>query len=269
MGCDCVKKEELPAAHVKSVERAILLLDYLALEQREHSLTEISQGLGWPKSTVHGLLATLRDYQMVDQNPANGRYRLGIHLFELGSQVARSWDVRTVAVPVMQQLNRELGEMVQLATEVRGEVLYLEKMDSTQMMRIVSEIGARLPMHCSALGKVLLAHKPPAKVKWILNKRGLPRFTARTITDPRALEKELEKVRGQGYAVDDREIMDSLRCVAAPLRDRHGAVSHAISVSGLANNLQGMRLARVTESLLAAAGNISYALGYRGTDDEV
>lgn len=254
---------ELNSSHVQSVARALMILDMLARENREMTLTEIAKAMNWPKTTVHGLVATLRDYNYVDQSPVSGCYHLGVRLFELGNIVARSWDIRALALPAMRNLNSRFGEMVQLATEDKGEVLYLEKLDSTHMMRIVSEIGARLPMHCSGLGKVLLAYKKPAEIKWIISTHGMPPMTPRTITNREALERELIKVRRQGYAIDDREIMDSLRCVAAPIYDREGNVKYAISVSGLAGGLQGERLEAVTEELLRAADSISYAIGYR------
>ncbi|MDL2317901.1 IclR family transcriptional regulator [Eubacteriales bacterium OttesenSCG-928-A19] len=254
---------ERNASHVQSVERALRLIDLLAQEGREMSLTEISRAMEWPKSTVHGLLATLRDYQFVDQSPSTGHYYLGVRLFELGNQVARSWNIRTMAMPVMQRLNSRLGEMVQLATEDKGEVLYIEKIDSTQMFRIVSDIGVRLPMHCSGLGKVLLAFKTPAEVKYILSRKGQKAMTRRTITDPRELELELAKVREQGYAVDDREIMDSLRCIAAPIFDRECRVQYAISISGLPNVLSGDRFDTALEAVREAAEEISFAMGHR------
>lgn len=254
---------EYNTSHVQSVARSLMLLDFLAQENREMSLTEIAKAMNWPKTTVHGLIATLRDYHYVDQSPTTGRYRLGVRLFELGNIVARSWNIRTMAKSVMQDLNSRLGEMVQLATEDKGEVLYLEKLDSTHMMRIVSEIGARLPMHCSGLGKVLLAYKKPAEVRWIISKHGMRPMTARTITDPEKLERELLKVRQQGYAVDDREVMDSLRCVAAPIYDCDGEVKYAISVSGLASNLQGEHFDMVRDELIRTADSISYTMGYR------
>jgi DNA-binding IclR family transcriptional regulator len=153
--------------------------------------------------------------------------------------------------------------MIQLATEDNGEVLYLEKLDSSHMFRIVSEIGARLPMHCSGLGKVLLAYKRPAEIKWILQKHGMRPMTARTITNREVLERELIKIRRQGYAVDDREIMESLRCVAAPIYNREGKVRYAISVSGLAGNMVGERLEVIKAELIRTAESISYAMGYR------
>jgi DNA-binding IclR family transcriptional regulator len=254
--------------HVQSVARALELLELMAKENREMSLTEISGKMGWPKSTVHGLLATLREYHFVDQSIQTGHYCLGIRLFEFGHIVARNWEIRSVALPQMQQLNRKYGEMVQLATEDRGEVLYIDKLDSKHLMRIVSEIGARLPIHCSALGKVLLAYRSPAEVKWILAKHGMPRMTKRTITDPLEMERELEKIRRQGYSVDEREIMDSLRCVAAPIYDREGAVRYAISISGLADSFCGDYMAAVLQSLIDASNEISFMMGYRGNSEK-
>lgn len=264
-----IPSNERNVSHVQSVERALTLINLLAGENREMSLTEISKMIGWPKSTVHGLLATLRDFHYVDQSPTSGYYRLGVRLFELGNLVARGWDICALAMPSMQRLNNLLGEMVQLATEDKGEVLYLEKVDSTHMMRIVSETGSRLPMHCTGLGKALLAYKSTAEVKWILSRHGMRAMTSRTITSQAQLEKELAKIRRQGYAMDDREIMDGLRCVAAPIRDRDGQVKYAVSVSGLANSLQGDRLDKAIEALLKISADISYAMGYRKTNETI
>jgi len=256
---------ERSTSHVQSVDRALALLDYLAQEDREISLTEIAKAMGWPKTTVHGLISTLRDRNYVDQSPITGRYKLGVRLFELGNIVARSWEVRSVARPAMQDLNARINEMVQLATESNGEVLYIEKIDSSHMMRIVSEIGARLPMHCTGLGKVLLAYKKPSEVDWIISKHGLRTMTSHTITNREALEKELAKVRRQGFAIDDREIMEGLRCVAAPIFNSDGEVRYAVSVSGMANSLLGERFEKIQQEIVRTAESISYLMGYRKT----
>ena len=247
-------------SHVKSVGRALTLLEIFAGQNRELSLTEVSKLSGWPKSTVYGLLSTLRDYHMIDQSPESGHYYLGIRLFELGNLVARSWSIRTIALPAMQQLNQQCGEMVQLAAEDNGDVLYIEKLDSTRLLRIVSEIGARLPMHCSGLGKVLLAHKTASEVKWILSQKGLKRWTSKTITDPGILERELAEIRSQGYGVDDGEIMEGLRCVAVPIFDKDRKVRYAISVSGIAENMRGEHFDQILQGLLHTAETISLAL---------
>jgi len=252
-------------AHVQSVGRALQLIELLSEEKHEISLTDISRKIGWPKSTVHGLLSTMCSYQVVEQSTVTGRYRLGIRLFELGSIVARSWDISSIAKPHMQQLNLELSEMIQLAMDRNGEVLYIDKLESNQMLRIVSDIGIRLPMHCSGLGKVILANKPFSEVKRIISNKGLKRMTSRTITTMEELSSELDKIREQGYAIDDQEIMEGLRCVAAPIYDVDGKVNYAISVSGLSFNMKGSYLDKVIQRLKETAANISSDMGYKGS----
>lgn len=250
------------SGQLKSVARALILIETMAHESREMSLTELSQKTGWPKSTLHGVLSTLREFHYVEQSHVNGHYRLGVRLFEVGTIVARSWDIRAIAKPYMYQLRDELGEMVQLGMESQGQVLYLDKIESNQLIRIVSDIGNRLPMHCSGLGKVLLAHRSGAEVLRICAEHGLPQMTSRTLTDVRKLQVELEQIRRQGYAMDDREIMDSLRCVAAPVYDNEEKVRYAISASGLFEHFQGNHLQHIIKSVCNTAKNISAAMGY-------
>lgn len=250
------------APRMQSVEKALILLETLALENKELSLNDFTVALGWPKSTIHGFLSILKKYNYVEQSSTTGRYSLGVHLFELGSIVSKRWDIRNVARPILKELNENLGEMVQLAVEDNGEVLYIEKIDSSHAMRIVSEVGVRLPMHGSGMGKVLLAHKPPAEVRWIISQKGLSSITSHTITNIAELEKELEQIKKQGYAIDDREIMDSLFCVAAPIYSKNNNVRYAISVSGLYANMQGEKLNKTIKEVTSAANKISQALDY-------
>jgi len=251
-------------AHVQSVDRAIRLLEHMAQEKEDLGLTEIANALAWPKSTVHGLISTLCCRNYVEQSPGTGRYRLGLKLFELGSTVERSWDIHAAARHEMRELNCKLGAMVQLATESSGEVLYIEKLDSADKMRTPSNVGEMQPMHCTALGKAQLAYKSTSEVKRIIAERGLCAMTPRTITDPGVLDMELSRVRQQGYAIADREFMDNLRCIAAPIFNHSGKVKHAISISGAADDFRGIPFERAKEHLLMTARNISFAMGYRG-----
>ena len=248
------------SSHIQSVEKAILILDILSKKNEGMSLTQISQKLKYPKSTVHGILATLRDYKFVEQFEETGNYKLGTRLFELGNKVARSWDIRDAAIPIMKKLNKQFGETVHLGAEDNGDMLYLEKIDANHLINISSEVGVRLPMHCSGLGKVLLAQKSPAELKRFINQKGLPALTRRTITTQSALEKELEKIRKQGYAIDDGEIMEGLRCVAAPIKDANGIVRYAISISAQVRDLYGTRLNQVIQETVRAANQISKEL---------
>ncbi len=251
------------ASKIQSVERALILLEILAKENSAMSLTTLSERISLPKSTVHGLLSTLRDYHYVEQLPENGHYRLGIRLFELGNQVSRSWSILDAAHPVMLRLCKELGETVQLGTEDDGEILYLEKLAPNSVVSIMSEVGIRLPMHCSGLGKVLLAQKTPGQLKQYISRKGLTALTKRTITTPQRLEKELEKVRQEGYATDIGEITEGLRCVAAPIWDGSGKVRYAISVSGPILSISDQRMDYIIREVKQAAKEISYSMGSR------
>lgn len=240
-----------------------LLIDLLAKEKREMQFTEIAKALDWPKSTVHGLLASLQDCQYIEQCRLSGRYKLGVRLFELGNIVARGWDIRTAAMPHLQRLGKELEETVHLATDVDGEVLYIEKLDYAQGFHVITEIGVRLPMHCSGLGKVLLAYKSILEVKRIIELRGLNVMTVNTITNADRLLRELEYVRARGYAIDNCEIMEGLFCIAAPVKSRDGEIKYAVSVSSLVRNITDSRLEMIIRQIMLTAGEISYSMGYR------
>lgn len=248
---------------IRSVAKALMIINYLASSPREMPLAKIAAKLGLAKSTAHGLLATLKDFGYVEQSPFTGNYKLGIRLFEIGSIVANSWDVRATAAPYIQRLVDEIGETVHLVVLEKGEVLYIDKRESHQSLRIVSQVGMRLPAHCTGVGKALLAHLSRAELKKIIAAKGLPRFTANTITDVQKLERELQLVRERGYAVDNEEIMDSLRCVAAPIFDHNGGACAAISISGPVARLTGEAFERAAALVVQTAADISTALGYK------
>lgn len=258
-------KNRTRATQVRSVAKALRIVDLLVEAGRELSLADIAQGLKLPKSTTHGLISTLREFGYIEQSPENGKYRLGIRLFEIGSVVARSWDVRAVAVPYIEKLVSELQETVHLAVLDRGEVLYIDKRESYRPFCMVTEIGTRLPAHCTGLGKVLLAHLNPAELRRIIAEKGLKRYTPNTITDVGRLEEELERVHQRGYAIDNEELMEGLRCVAAPIYDREGKAVAAMSISGPAARLTGERLRRAIVLVTDTSSQVSRALGYRGS----
>lgn len=249
---------KLKSAKIQSVDRALRLIELIASSKNEGlTLTQLSQKIELPKSTVHGLLSTLREYNYVTQAEDSANYILGIRLFELGSLVSRSFDIKDAALPVMKRLNKQFGETVHLGAEDNGEVLYLEKVAADSLISIMSEVGLRLPMHCSGLGKVLLAHKSDAEIKRVISQKGLPTLTKRTITSYSKLKEELGKVIEKGYAIDDGEIMEGLRCVAAPIKDSKGKVRYAISVSGQVRDLYGKRLDQIIAATVDAAKEIS------------
>ena len=253
--------ENKDSSHIKSLQRAVVIFELLAQESGELSLTEIAQKLDWPKSTVHGIISTFRDFGYIDQSKENGKYSLGVRLFELGNLVARRWDITKMAKPILKTLHKQTGMTVQLGKEQDGEVLYLDKIDGDGLLKIVSQVGARLPMHCSGLGKVLLAYDSEARVNQIVRKNGLKKFTKNTITHQEALKKELALIRKRGYALDDNEIMDGLRCVAFPIYDSAKEVSYAVSVSGLSTYLGDEQLDKIIGYLREASEMLSGMMG--------
>ncbi len=248
------------SGRIQSVDRALLILDLLAESSDGCTLSELSQKMDLPKSTVHGILSTLRDRSYVKQSEENGKYLLGIHLFDLGTKVANSWGIREAARPAMRWLSQEFGETVHLGCEDNGDVLYLDKIVADSLVSIASDVGARLPMHCSAVGKALLASKSDSEIKRYISYKGLIPLTGRTITDPDELIKELMKVRQQGYALDDGEFAEGLRCVGAPIVDEDGLTRFAISVAGQVKDIYGKRLDRLIIETRRAAREISIAL---------
>lgn len=262
------EKSETPEkTQIRSLAKALTIIDHLTSSQTGMSLAKIARKMDVSKSTVHGLLSTLKDFGYIEQCPLTGNYKLGKRLFEIGSIVASFWDVRTAAGPYLQQLMESISETVHLVILDKGEVLYIDKRESHQSLRIVSQMGMRLPAHCTGVGKVLLAHISSSEVNKVILDNGLKRFTKNTITDREQLERELRLIMEQGYAVDNEEIMDSLRCVAAAVFDHGGKACAAISISGPVARLSGERFELAVNMVVQAARDISLALGHRNNGD--
>ena len=185
---------------IHSVAKAIRLLDILTESGQPASLTELYQKTGWPKSTIHGLLSTMRESGLIEQTP-NGRYWLGIRLFEYGCAVSNSWDIGTIARPHMQSICVELGESVFLSVFDRAAVVTLAEEESRASLRVVSEVGARLPVYCTSQGKLFLASVSQAECRRILRQAELKAYTPNTLTQPEQFTAELQRIREQGYAV--------------------------------------------------------------------
>lgn len=221
---------ETRGRRVYSVEKAIRLLDCFWQERRPLSLRELEQRTGWAKSTIHGLLASMLDSAVVEQNSSDGKYRLGYHLFELGSAVSRSWDLPRCCAPYLQELVDRFGESAYLARLSGNELLLALCEEPHGGFRIVSEEGTRLPLHCSCQGKAILAQKSLHEAKRLLRRRELTRYTPHTITREEILLQQLEDIRSQGVAYEIEEYKLGLKSVAAPIIDRSGHCDHAIAI---------------------------------------
>ncbi len=247
---------------VMAVSKAIRLINGLADARQPLSLQELSSKSGFPKSTSHALLSSMRDEHWIEQT-ADGKYRLGVRLFELGSLVSQSWDIVRSARPHIQHIASETGEPVQLAAIDHHEVLIIDALDTAGGLRVVTNIGSRLPIYCTALGKAMLAYMPPAQAAGILRPAEMLAYTPHTLTDPEKLVTELAATRERGFALENGEYRIGLRAVAAPIFDVSGTARYAIGVTGMFRRMTGEDFILAQELIDTAARAISAEMGYR------
>jgi DNA-binding IclR family transcriptional regulator len=247
---------------VQSVKRALSILETLAQNRADLGVSDLGRALGLSKSTVHRLLATLEEGGYV-QSSSPGRYALGIKAFEVGSAVLNRMGLRKVALGPMQELADLTKETVNLALLDGLEIVYIDRIECSEPLRMDLQVGRRVPTHCSALGKAILAFLDPQESRDIMRRLSFSRYTARTIIDSEALRRELPVIREQGYSVDDEEYIEGIRCVAAPLFDYHSRPVAALSVAGPSVRLTPGRIESVAQVLVTATRSISRGLGFR------
>lgn len=255
-------RRETPAGSLSSVTSALKLLKVYSVEETDLGISALAKKLGVAKSTAHRLAVTLAAEGFLEQNQENGRYRLGLALFELGALVRRSMDVSTLGRPLLGALRDATHEAVHLAILARTDIVYLYNLESSQAVGTKSYIGMRKPAFCTSKGRVLLAFAPPEQTAAVL-KEGLVARTSNTVTDPKAIARLLEQVRQQGYAVDDEESEVGMRGLAAPVRDASGKVIAAVGLSGPLQRLNKKEVRRLVPQVVATADGISARMGYR------
>jgi IclR family KDG regulon transcriptional repressor len=246
---------------IRAVERAAAILKAFSPTTPSLGVTELARRLGLHKSTIHRLLATLEHEGFVAQDTEGGRYRLGLQLFELGSLVVNSMELQKIARSYLEEVHRACGETVHLAILDEGEVVYIDKIESTRQLRMHSLIGRRSPAHCTGLGKILLAWLPAPALDQII-RRGLRTYTSRTISSPDMLRNHLALVRQRGYAIDDGEHEELIRCAAAPVFDHTGQVVAAVSITSVGVDVESARFKEYVGLVQSCTRSISQALGH-------
>ena len=232
---------------VRSVAKAMELLQLLSERGEPLSLTEIARMQELPKSTAFGLLNTLREYEMVSQG-RDGRYSLGIRLFEYGCAVSRAWDVPRLARPYLEQLAAQVNVSAVLSIREGDRVMTLDQVEGHGSLRVVSEVGGRLPLHCTSQGKVFLAALAESEAQALLGRRPLTAYTPHTVTDAAQLLASLEQVRRQGS-------------VSAPVYGVDGAVRCTVGIVGMLRSTHSEEFRRAVEQVTAAGRMLSAALG--------
>lgn len=231
--------------------------------QARWKLTELAQAVDLNKSTVHGLMDTMRYLGWIDQDPLTQQYRLGTRMIRFGSLAESSLDIIAIARTHMEQLGAQVQETIHLGVMQQLGVAYIAKIESTQSMRITTARGSRNPSYCTGVGKVLMAYADEAR-REALYQSPRPAYTRHTITDEQALKEAFEQIRLQGYAMDDQEIEEGLTCIAMPIHEYDGRVEYAISISGPSVRMTADRLPQLREELRQTARQIERELGYQG-----
>jgi DNA-binding IclR family transcriptional regulator len=253
---------------VQVLDRALGILDLLAGESPELGPSEVSERTGLHKSTVHRLLQVLERHRLIEKMAPSGKYRLGLRLFELGSKAMAQFDLRDRAQPYLKRLVLETGETAHICILDGDRMLSIANVESPRTLRMPSTVGFRTPLHCTSVGKALLAFLPEDERNDLINQCELTDYTRHTITKPARLKAELKLIRQRGYAMDDEEIEEGLRCVGAPVIDHSGRVVAAISIAGPAFRLTEDRIPAVARSVIRAASELSVELGYKETPPE-
>jgi IclR family transcriptional regulator, KDG regulon repressor len=247
---------------IGSVQRAVDILNLFDSQTPELGTTEIARALGLHKSTAASLVSTLAANGFLGQNPETRKYRLGLKLVERAFAMLDQVEIRQIAYPCLQELRNQWNETVNLAIFDGADVVYIERMLGTKALGMRSEVGRRAPAHSTALGKAILSCWTVADVKTFVAAHGLPPITPQTITDPDRFYAELDKVREQGYAVDDEENEIGGRCIAVPIFDHMGKAVAAISISAPTARLPMSDVPQAGTMVRETAKAISRGLGY-------
>lgn len=247
--------------NVRVIERAMQILSCFDDNGPERGVSEIAELVGLHKATTHRIIVTLLNGGYLERAADGEKYRLGLRLAEIGLGVVRRLDFRREALPHMRSLEERFGETCDLSVFSRGDVLYLEVVQSRHALRIAARPGQRLPAYCTASGKVFLAFVSPDELQAVLS-RPLKPHTDTTITSHERLLSQLEEIRGRGYGVDEGEFEVGVRAVAAPIRDSTGRVVAALGMPGPAARMDADRVAEISAALIEAADTISVRMGW-------
>ena len=252
---------------INSILRASNILRSLSGEKTHLKISEMARQLGLDRSTTYRILLSLEECRLVEKDKKTGEYSLGLAAFEIGNAYLRRMDFIKTSKPIMTELALKIQETVHLAVLSDTEIFYVDKVDSPRTVGVISKIGQRGPVYCTALGKVLLAYQPEEEQSRIIRKIKLVPFTPKTITSKQKLLEELKAIRRQGYALDHREIEEDVECIGGPIRDHLGNVIAALSISGPQRKINTLGEKQFVCSVVEATALISSKLGYAGAKE--
>jgi DNA-binding IclR family transcriptional regulator len=239
-----------------AVERALSILDCLDSSKRGLNISELSRRLEIPKSSTHVIVVTLERLGYLERKTTSLNYHLGLKAYGLGRGMMKNLSVAEIALPYLRVLVDQIHMPAHLAVSDGDQGVYIQKVDRPSLIRIDTYIGRRMDLHCTGVGKVILAWDPSDVAEHILSKDAYIRYTSNTITSSRALRRELARVQKEGYAIDDEEEELGVRCVAVPVFHPNGRFVAALSVTGTTAQLPLNAIESVAERLRQTAAGI-------------
>ena len=257
-----VNRLKKPTYKVQVLDRAINILEFVARQAGgEAGLPELAAAMKLHKTTTHRIAHVLESRGLLRRGPDSNRYRLGLHLYDLGCQALDNVNIRDEARPIMTRVAFEVGETTHLAVLDRAEVLYIERIEAQRSLTMGSKLGARNPVYCTALGKAILAFSPEAEIDQALAGCRMQARTKNTITSVLSFKRDLERIRDRGYSIDDEEIEDGIRCISAPVLNPADRAVAAISISGPSSRVTPDRFQIIGKTVMKAAEELSVHIG--------
>lgn len=247
---------------VQTLDRALNVLELLAVQKNGMGVTEIGQQVGLHKSTVHRLLGALASRGYVEKDAETGMYKIGLKVVEIASLHLNSIELKTEASPYLHTLAAISTQPVHLATLMDGEVVYIEKVDTVTSIRMYSHIGRRVPAHCSGVGRALYLDYSDAELMEIFKNYDFTAYTPNTATNLGKFIQRMGQARKLGYVIDDEEHEPGIRCIAAPIRDYRGKIIASVSTSGDKTIISPERDEELAAQVLRCADEISRRMGY-------
>ncbi len=247
---------------ITALQRGLQLLHLFSESPRGLTAKQVAGLSRLPVSTVHRFLANLTTAGFLNRD-AEGVHHLGIACFSIGQAAVGQLDIRRLSLPYLRELNQQTRETIHLTVRHGAHAVYVEKLDSSEPVRIHSRIGATVPLYCTAVGKVMLAHMPPEEQERMLPQLEMKRHTPNTVGNLQELRTELYRVRKNGYACDLEEHELHIRCVAAPIWDHTGSVQCSLSITAPTLRMPVTRLRQLAPLIQSAGLKISTELGYR------
>lgn len=248
---------------VQSIDRAVAILECFTENKRELKLSDIAQTLDLKKSTVHGLLNTMKYHGFIEQDEITQKYRLGTRFIVYGDLVVNSLDVINISYPIIERVCEKIEETVHIAMLDKSDVIFIEKKECNRSVKTSTKIGARIPAYSTADGKIILCYLEKDKLKELLP-RNLKKLTPNTITDRNQLMEMLLETKNNGYAVDYEETIQGLICIAAPIFDYTGDVKYSLSATCPTVRMNENKIREYIEVIKKAANEISCRIGYKG-----